>query len=133
MQICEPLGEEDRPPSVATHVEVSGGMDAVTLTFYHVSDRTILRAMDGETVHNAERKGDKLTIRSSPIAKITIPLSVTMPMLADIVETVVQGVPDIKELMFEVGARIAKTFEGSGFAPFTPEAASPKPGGDKDG
>ncbi|WP_433932781.1 hypothetical protein AB3662_01315 [Sorangium cellulosum] len=133
MQICEPLGEEDRPPSVATHVDVSGGMDVVTLTFYHVSDSTVFRAMEGEVVHNVERKGDKITIRSTPIAKVTIPLSVAMPMLADVVETVVAGVPDIQALMLEVGARVAKTFESANFKPFSPEGSVPKSGEIKDG
>lgn len=86
------------PPQLSNTVVVSGGTDAVVLTFYYVSSNTVARAFGGlSNWAHVERHGEVATIRNEPVARIALPFSVTLDVLADMVETLVRGAPDVQE------------------------------------
>ena len=100
-------GHEDEPPKLANTVIVSGGTDAVILTFYYVSGNTHIRMVDQtfpRWVH-VQRAGDVVTVRGTPIARIALPFGVAVETILDIIETLVGGAQDIADLLGNVPAR----------------------------
>lgn len=124
LEFAPPVDTEDRPPSLATHVQVAGGADAFVLTFYHVSDHTMRRVFrPNESGGAIERKGDHVTVRTDPIARVAVPLSVALEMFVAMFETAGESVPRIAAAAQQTGPRIQEivaTIQGFS-APTKPE------------
>lgn len=115
-------GQEDRPPQLTNTFVVTGGTDTLILTFYHISPNTLTRAFGDEEVKwpNVERHGDLVTIRSEPIARVALPFTVAVDMIAEMVESAIGGVPELQSSLASIVTRFAEAMKKA-------EALSNKP------
>jgi len=108
LEYAPPKGAQDRAPVLANTVVVTGGTDALVLTFYHVSPGTLVRAFGNESAEHIERSGNRVTIRSEPIASVVLPFTVALDMIGSMLDTGVGGLTDIVTSVTEVGERFSK-------------------------
>jgi len=91
-------GQEDRPPQFANTVVVDGGTDAVVLNFYHISQNTLIRVFDtSSTWEHVQRDGERVTVRSEPIARIALPFGVALDVVTEVLTTIIEGIPDFQQ------------------------------------
>ncbi|HZL93673.1 MAG TPA: hypothetical protein VFB99_08515 [Vicinamibacterales bacterium] len=77
----------------------------IQITFYYFTDATITRAVGGQPAAGVERHGETVTVRGEPIARVALPLTVALDMLASIVENVADGIPFLQQSMEQFGTR----------------------------
>lgn len=112
IEYTPPKGQEDRPPQFANIFTISGGTDAIVITFYHISPSTMSRVFGRNPKwDHVERSGDAVTVRSEPIARVALPLSVCIDLVADMFDTIVSGIPEIQGALGGVPARFASVLE----------------------
>jgi hypothetical protein len=114
LEYAPPLGQEDRPPLLANNVQITGGSDALVLTFYHISPNTMMRVFGHQPISHGqsiERNGETAIVRSEPIARIALPFTVALDMLAEMVGTAIQGVPDIQSSVENAVERLSEAMK----------------------
>lgn len=114
LEIAPPPGQENRPPMVVSHVDVSGGADTLIITFYYVDQSTMRGAVSGEPTTNVERRGDKAIIRSEPIARVALPVTVALQLFGSAVDTITDGIPELQEVIQELGTKFASALQRFG-------------------
>lgn len=110
LEYVPPVGQEDRPPLFVNTVVVTGGADAVVLTLYHVSPNTLTRVFRpgvSKWAH-VEHGSDVTTVRTEPVARVAIPLTVALDTVIEMFATIIQGIPDIQAAAATMGERIAE-------------------------
>ncbi|WP_434042709.1 MULTISPECIES: hypothetical protein [Sorangium] len=108
LEWAPPPGKEDVPPQLSNTVVISGGTDALVLTFYYHSPNTLSRAAGSVPKWpHIERAGDLVTVRGEPIARVALPFTVAVDTVVDMVESLVNGAPDVQRSVMGVMERFA--------------------------
>lgn len=105
LRILPPAETVDRPPPFATHVRVVGGLDAATLEFFYVAPERLAQALAGTSGQGVEVEGPVATVRSEPVARVVVPLTVSLELVAQLVEAGAGGATDLVSLAGELARR----------------------------
>jgi hypothetical protein len=108
-----PAETADKPPPLASHVRVAGGVDVLTLEFFHVSFEKMTAALDGRSGHGVEVQANLATIRSEPLARVAIPLNVGLDLLAQMLQTAMESVPELQQQIADVIAATAQSAQNA--------------------
>lgn len=110
IEIRPPVEVERTPPPVATHFWVTGGADALILEFFYIDQAAIANAMlDGELREDMELVGTRLRIRQEPIARVALPLNVSMDVVSRLFRFTVQGLPTLTTRLNQIGREMVES------------------------
>jgi hypothetical protein len=100
---------EERQPPLANFVNVDGGGGVFTLDFFFVPEAKIERIFEGRSsTEEARVDGDTAIVESTPVARVTLPLGCACELVADLLESIVEKSPDMRDSVAELGERLTK-------------------------
>lgn len=95
------------PPPLANIVQVRGGADAVRVTFFYLSD-VRLNEIERRKGDGIERVNDHTTIvRQRPVARVTLTTTGVMELIAQLMETLARGTPELVHAVQSGAKRMA--------------------------
>lgn len=107
VEVLPPRGTENAHPAFANFAEVSGGGDAITLDLYYVSLNGYRRAFRGDFGEDVEDHGDRVIIRSPPVASVILPMTLALQVMAQMYEKLVTVGPELSAAVQELNDRVA--------------------------
>ena len=65
------------------------------LEFFYIAPTRLRAALEGRGVEGVDRHGERATVRSEPVARVSLPATVAVELLLRIVETGAFGIEDL--------------------------------------
>lgn len=129
--------EEAKQPPFANYFNVNGAGDTLTLDFFYLHPNKEARLFEGKQ-EGAEHGKDDGVVSAvcvlPPAARVVLPVRVALDLIAEMLEQVVDTLPDLQESLNDFGHRMGKLIERSQSAPQAPSAATtPTSEGSSDG
>jgi hypothetical protein len=109
VSVVAPRTVEDRQPPVANFVNVEGAGGVYSLDFFYVPESRIERIFSGKGAAEESRvDGDTAYVESIPVARVMLPLTCASELVADLLESIVEKAPEMRESIVELGERLVK-------------------------
>jgi hypothetical protein len=109
VSVVAPRTVEDRQPPVANFVNVDGAGGVFALDFFYVPESRIERIFSGRfTPEEARQEGETAVIETIPVARVMLPLPCAAELVADLLESIVEKTPEMRESIVELGERLVK-------------------------
>jgi hypothetical protein len=107
--VVAPRVIEERQAPLANFVNVDGAGGVFSLDFFFVPEAKIERIFEGRGApEDARVEGETAFVESTPVARVILPLGCASELVADLLESIVEKAPEMRESIIELGERLVK-------------------------